>query len=295
MSNSRASSRQVSGSQGTLIPAGKPPASVWTTSQLTHKLFSKFGTSEDAITNPYIVATQVRPSPTSGDSTADAVIIGNWPSKGHEIQGFEIKISRADWLNEVKSPNKCEPTKRYCDRWWLLIASETFVKDGELPDDWGLMVPHGNGLKVVKDAPRLTPSPLSVQFVTGLMRANKRSHISEDLHNQYLQDQRREIESKLKKEYAELKEFVKVIKEAFGIELRQENERWNSVAQKYDKYWCAKVRGRYTTYDADELKKLIEASLSGDLKNIEGELGYAYKAAQDALEILERYKGKSKW
>lgn len=269
-----------------------------TTSELTHRLYSKFDTSEDAITNPYIVATQVRPNPRDGDSTADAVIIGNWPSKGHEIQGFEIKVSRADWLNEVKSPNKCEPTKKYCDRWWLLISSETFVKDGELPGDWGMMVAHSKGLKIVKDAPKLGPVPPTPQFITGLMRANKRTHISEDLHNQYIQDNNRRIEAKLKAEYAELKQFVKFIHDAFGIKLKQD-KRW----VRNDKYpngadikeWTAQVRSKYNNYTAQELKELIEAAVSGDLEQIKKELKQAYDEIQQASEILEKYKAVVKW
>lgn len=265
-----------------------------TTSELTHKLFSKYGTSEDAVTQPYIVATQVRPSPTSGDSTADAVVIGNWPSKGYEVQGFEIKVSRSDWLNEVKDPTKCDPTKKYCNRWWLLMANESMVKPEELPDDWGMMVNHGKGLRIVKEAPVLTPQPLTVQFMTGLMRANKRSQISEDLHNQYIQDNNRKIEAKLKAEFADLKQFVKFIKEAFGVELTQEKS-WSMETHDYAKEWTAKVRNKYNKLDAAELKQLLEASISGDLTQVKKEMRAAYDEIQSAVAILEKYKGVERW
>lgn len=265
-----------------------------TTSELTHRLFSKYQTSEDAITNPYIVATQVRPMATHGDSTADAVIIGNWPSKGYEIQGFEVKVSRADWLNEVKKPNKNDLTKQYCNRWWLLIASESMVRPGELPDDWGMMVAHGKSLKVVVDAPALTPKPPTVQFITGLMRANKRAHISEDLHAQYIQDNNRKIEAKLKKEFADLKEFVKFIEEAFGIELKQEKN-WSTANQDYVKHWTAKVRSKYNSYDAQELKQLIEIAISGDLEQLKKDARGAYDDLQRALKLLNKYKGVERW
>lgn len=271
----------------------EPEVSI-STSELTHRLFSKFGTSEDATTNPYIVTTQVRPNATHGDSTADAVVIGNWPSNGYEIQGFEIKVSRADWLNEVKKPNKCDPTKKYCNKWWLLIASEKMVKPGELPEDWGMMVAHGRNLRIVKDAPTLTPEPLTVKFLTGLMRANKRNHIPEDLHSQYIQDNNRRIEAKLKKEFAELKEFVKFIKEAFGIELEQD-KRWSSADGEYVKRWTAKVRSKYSHMDAHELKQLIELAISGDLEQIKKEMRQAYDEIGEANAILERYKGVARW
>lgn len=265
-----------------------------TTSELTHRLFRKYGTSENATNEKYIVATQVRSMGSHIDRTADAVIVGNWPSAGYEIQGFEIKVSRADWLNEVRSPGKCDAVKKYCDRWWLLISSTAFVKEGELPDDWGLMIPSGSGLRIVKDAPKLDPVFPTVPFITGLMRANKRAHIPEDLHSQYIQDEKRKIESKLKKEYDDLKQFVKFIKEAFGIELAQD-KRWSSAEMGYEKYWVAKVRNKWSTYSPEELKTLIEASLSGDLQDIEYRLGQAQDDAERALESLSKYKSKKPW
>lgn len=268
------------------------------TSDLTHRLLRKYGTTEDSITEKYIVATQVRPNATHGDSTADAVIIGNWPSVGYEIQGFEIKVSRTDWLNEVKAPNKCLPTKRYCNKWWLLIASEGMLKPGELPEDWGLMVAHGNGLRIVKEAPALEPEPITPQFITGLMRANKREHISLDLHAQYLQDHKRRTEVDLRKEYKGLLEFAKVIHEAFGIELKQD-KKWVRDDEHPNgaevKYWLAKIRSKWHTYEPGQLKAIIEAAVSGDMDKSQIQLREAYEAAEKAMDLLAPYKDKVKW
>lgn len=266
---------------------GKDPAI--TTSDLTHRIYRKYDTSEDAITNKYIVATQVRPYGAHGDSTADAVVVGNWPSVGYEVQGFEVKISRADALNDLKSPGKCKPTKQYCHRWWLVVASQSMVKDGELPEDWGLMVAHGNGLKVIKKAPLLEPIPLSVQFMSGVMRANKREHVPMDLHQQYIQDNNRAIAAQHKAEFADLLHFVKFIHEAFGIQLKQ-NKRWDYKSQKDIKEWVAGVRGDYRDYTPADLKVLIEAALTKDLHQVDQELKRAYINASNALEKLDRYK-----
>lgn len=268
------------------------------TSDLTHRLLRKYGTTEESITEKYIVATQVRPNATYGDSTADAVIIGNWPSSGYEIQGFEIKTSRTDWLNEVKTPSKADPTKKYCHRWWLLISSETYVKDGELPDDWGLMVAHGTGIRIVVQAPTLEPVPPSVQFITGLMRANKRAYISEDLHAQYLQDHRRLIEADLRKEFKGLLEFAKVVHEAFGIEFKADKKWVRDDAHPsgaYVKEWTAKIRSKWHTYDPQQLKAIIESAISGDMDKSQIQMREAYEAAEKAMELLAPYKDKSRW
>ncbi len=138
-------------------------------------------------------ATHVRCSAGFGQGglirTADAVAMDLWPSKGLEIHGHEVKVSRSDWLTEMKNPAKCEPVKRYCDRWWLVVSDRSIVKPGELPDDWGLMVvterrysrwvPERCGydvgvestVRTVKAAPRLKPDPISRDFVAPLLRA----------------------------------------------------------------------------------------------------------------------------
>lgn len=262
------------------------------TAELTHRLFRKYDTNEKATNNKYIVATQVRSEGSYVNRTADAVIVGNWPSVGYEIQGFEIKVSRSDWLNEVKKPGKCDAVKKYCNKWWLLIARESMVKEGELPEDWGMMVAHSAGLRIVKEAPELEPEPPSVPFITGLMRANKRDTIPSDLHAQYIQDNNRRIEAKLKKEFADLKQFVKFIHQAFGIELKQERE-WTrefSDGGEYVNRWTAKIRSNYKHYSPEELKALIELVLSGDLDKAKKELRQAYDEIQSATEILDKYK-----
>jgi hypothetical protein len=88
--------------------------------------------------------------------TADYIAIDLWPSKGLALHGHEVKISRSDWLNELKDPEKSGAFMKHVDYWWLVIADAAMVKDGELPDGWGMMAVGSDGkLRVVKQAPRL--------------------------------------------------------------------------------------------------------------------------------------------
>ena len=103
--------------------------------------------------------------------TADAVAMDLWPSKGLEIHGHEVKVSRSDWLAELKQPDKCEPVKRYCDRWWLVVADRAIVKGGELPEGWGLMVVSGDSTRVVVKAPKLSPDSVTKDFMAPFLRA----------------------------------------------------------------------------------------------------------------------------
>lgn len=113
-----------------------------------------------------------------GDSTgargerrrADCVAMGLWPSRGLYLEGIEIKVSRPDWIAELKDPSKADAVGKYCDFWWLAIADASIVRDGELPLNWGLLVLEGKALKVVKQAPKLEGAELDRGFVAALLR-----------------------------------------------------------------------------------------------------------------------------
>jgi hypothetical protein len=101
---------------------------------------------------------------------ADGLAVSLWPSRGLTIEGFEVKASRADWKKELSDASKAERICRYCDHWWVVVGDAAIVKDGELPPTWGLLVPHGNGLKCQVKAPKLKPVPLNREFVAALAR-----------------------------------------------------------------------------------------------------------------------------
>ena len=81
--------------------------------------------------------------------SCDAIAMSLWPSRGLDLQGFEIKASRSDWLRELKDPAKAEAVCKFCDFWWLAVGDAGIVLDGELPVSWGLLVPRGDKLVVV--------------------------------------------------------------------------------------------------------------------------------------------------
>jgi len=86
--------------------------------------------------------------------TIDALALSLWPSRGFEMHGFEVKVSRSDWLRELADPAKADGVMARCDRWWL-VASEGVAKPGEMPVGWGLLVAQGDKLRAAVQAPRL--------------------------------------------------------------------------------------------------------------------------------------------
>lgn len=67
----------------------------------------------------------------------DAVAVNCWPSKRLEVHGIEIKVTRSDWLRELRKPHKSKWGRSISDFWFL--AAPSGVLDGldELPDGWG--------------------------------------------------------------------------------------------------------------------------------------------------------------
>ena len=102
--------------------------------------------------------------------SADMITMGLWPSRGLLLQGIEIKVSRADWLSELKDPSKADTFFRYCDRWWIATGDADIVREGELPDPWGHLTVAGGKVKIVKPAPKLDPVPLERGFLAAMLK-----------------------------------------------------------------------------------------------------------------------------
>lgn len=99
---------------------------------------------------------------------ADAISMGLWPSRGLELHGFEIKVSRSDWLRELKDPAKAEAFGSL-DRWWI-VAPKDMVKLEELPKGWGLLEWNGTALRQKRKAElREAPPRLERGFVAAML------------------------------------------------------------------------------------------------------------------------------
>lgn len=109
--------------------------------------------------------------------TADALVVGLWPSRGLDLIGIEIKASRSDWLRELADPAKAEEGLfPYCDQWYLAVADEKIVQAGELPKTWGLLAPKGCKLVCRVEAPTLAPKPMDRLQLAAILRRAKEWH-----------------------------------------------------------------------------------------------------------------------
>jgi hypothetical protein len=107
----------------------------------------------------------------SRESRADAIAMHCWPSMGLELVGFELKISRGDWLRERKQPSKAYPIKQFCDRWYLVVSDLKIVRYAEeLPAGWGLQFAENGKIVTMIEAPKLSPCPIDRAFLASVMR-----------------------------------------------------------------------------------------------------------------------------
>ncbi len=125
---------------------------------------------------------------------ADALSIGMWPSRGHDIDFFEIKCSRSDWLSELKDPAKADVFYPYVNNMYLVVPTRKIVHDDELPPGWGLIICRGDGLRKAVKATRKEAAPMPAPMLAAVIAAERRHKedvISVSKSNSLLDDEYR--------------------------------------------------------------------------------------------------------
>lgn len=256
------------------------------TGDLTHLVISKYSALNGAENLcKYIALTQVSSSTGDANNIADVMVLGAWHSSGNELEGFEVKVSRADWLNELKSPGKCQPSKQYCHKWWLVIADPAMVKDGELPDDWGMMAVVDGTLKVIKKAPRLEPIPLTIDFVASLLRTDARKTIPLDVHRDMVKDARRDMKLDIEQQYLGLVRYVQWLHKYLGIKFEFKEKSWSDPT----KAWRGVFTGTARTYSDEEFAGLIKVALGSNLTDIEYKLKWMRDYAKEVVDKVDNF------
>ncbi len=166
---------------------------------------------------------------------ADWLAMSLWPSRGLTLIGIECKVSRADWLKELKTPDKAEAIAQYCDEWYLAVGDKGIVKEGELPPNWGLLVPTKGGLRVSKPAVALSPVPVDRSFLAAIFRRCAEQQVSaaelkqaaDEGYAKGAKSNQWEIKNATES-YAKLSEKLKAFEAAAGITLDGFEYGWKS-------------------------------------------------------------------
>lgn len=174
----------------------------------------------------------------AGSGRADAVVMGTWPSRGLLLHGMEIKVSRSDWLRELKNPAKAESFANRCDQWSLIAGDDSVAKLAEIPSPWGFAVLEKGKFKWVKQPERLTPIAMDRKFLASIMRACENTHGIAAKKEAVINDEIRALNAKFEarvtervrqtaehnnRELRELQQRVKAFEEKSGVKI----DRWH--------------------------------------------------------------------
>jgi len=108
----------------------------------------------------------------SNEQRADGFLMELWPSKGFVRTAFEYKVSRQDFLKEIKNPQKRQSIKSYSDHFVIITANDIVKDKSEIPSDCGWFVFDGKELKTMVRPPKLPPTPFADwPFICSLVRS----------------------------------------------------------------------------------------------------------------------------
>lgn len=94
-----------------------------------------------------------------------------WPSNSYHRVAYEIKLTRADFANEINDPTKREFAEKVANECYF-VAPAGMIQPDELPEWWGLYEVVKNGLrrKVIAKQRKIEDPPLA--FVASLARCS---------------------------------------------------------------------------------------------------------------------------
>ncbi len=209
----------------------------------------------------------------SAKRSCDAMTIGLWPSRGCEVQGFEVKVSRSDFLRELKQPEKAEAFIPYCDRWWIIAGDQSVVLDSsQVPPTWGLMVVAKGKLKVVREAPKLQPIPADSLFLAALMK-----RACDTMSNSPM------VASKLKELEDQWKEKLNDGIERQTGYMRQELEHFKKTIAEFE----AASGVRIDRYSGKRIGEAVKTVMSGELERMLSGLMNTKRQTRDLLAWME--------
>jgi hypothetical protein len=104
---------------------------------------------------------------------ADAVAINAYPSKGFEVRGFEIKVSKQDLKSELENGIKSDEIARFCDYWFLVVPKG--LTDGfTLPPTWGVIEYIDGKLRHKTSASKIEKISPTLGFLCAMLRGRER-------------------------------------------------------------------------------------------------------------------------
>jgi|GEM_PF-5882092 len=192
---------------------------------------------------------------------ADAVAINAYPSKGFEMRGFEIKVSKSDLKTELEIGIKSDEIARFCDYWFLVVPKG--LADGfTLPPTWGVIEYADGKLRQKIKATKLDKEPITTGFMCAMLRGRERllladaTRITAEREAELLR-QADFSRGSYKRDLEELYAKLNKIKTATGIAL----DKWTPAQSIIDKLNAAQSLD-IITHEMRSVERLAKAMLS---------------------------------
>lgn len=243
----------------------------WNTFETLQKLQEKYPAPEYAFLKEVANGTGAH-----GNRYADALVMSLFPSRGLYLTGFEIKTSRKDWLNELKNPQKADAIAKFCDYWFLVVGSNSIVKEGELPLTWGLIEPCKDKLRVTKQPVKLEAEPLDRRFLAAIMRRSNEKVSSPENYDHTI----KEFGSS---EFQRGIDYGKNWNSSKVAQLTAELEKITERISTFETISGLRIDG----YNGERLAEAVKIHLDGGIIGLESELKLISKKANKIIEICQ--------
>jgi hypothetical protein len=185
----------------------------------------------------------------------DAVAVGIWKSVGRDIEAFELKISRSDWLRELKQVDKADPFIANCDRFWLVTGDPGVAKLEEVPACWGWMTATKHGLRVQRPAQKLPRDRdnLPWGFTLGLLRKLQDDLVSSPDVRAMIEETKRDLVERHQRDL-----------EQAGSRASRDLENLRKTVAEFEKSSGIKLGDWQFAHAGDVVKSLLELGYSGE-------------------------------
>ena len=203
----------------------------------------------------------------------DAVACGMWPSKGYHLLGFELKVSRADFLRELDQPEKRAAFESMLHEFWFVLPSK-LVQKHEIPEGCGLMELRGDRLvRVVRATHRRENEPDGILWAAIARAMAKPAH--------RLRAQRRNF-AKLAGRSVSIDDLTRLAEKLHG-RLSRERHADRSEARERRSLEFAELRARWS----DAIQELVRLAADDGVQGLRawGALG-SPEASQQITEWL---------